>query len=276
MSGEIEALVAALTAQNMTDTRPLTPGEVSQRAIPPGWSIQSIDTESLLDNPRRVKGEIKVRSAAGFVAAVKQRWPSEESPFFPALYADDAQQTLVAILNDDSQDIAGWRDHRVALAVSKSEEWIHWTGGQGMTSQETFAETIEKGALEITDPSPAQMLRIAETFEATIGVTFKKGAAVRDGAQQYVYEESIDATAGGGTIAIPEGFTIAVSPYIGSPRYIVRAALRTRLVSGKFTIGYTLERPHEVERSAFRDIVKDVGEQLSMAPVEGVAPEKRV
>jgi uncharacterized protein YfdQ (DUF2303 family) len=278
MSGEVQALINALAQDAAVDTRLREPGELSERAIPPGWQVLYTDNERLLDNPRRALGEVKVRSAKGFIDAVKQRWPAG-TPDDPAktvtIYADDAHQTLIAILNDDLGSTAGWRDHRVALDVSKTEEWKHWMSHQGMKSQEAFAEAIELGQLEITDPSPALMLRIAETFEATVGVTFKKGAQVRDGAQQYVYEETIDAKAAGGTVEVPEGFTITVAPYIGSPRYVVKARLKTRLVSGKFTIGYVLERPEEVERAAFRDIATQVATDLNLTAIEGVAPPPR-
>lgn len=276
---ELQALIDALRADNLGVPREVIPGEVLSRAVPVGWQVAQTDAEYLLDGPRRSVADVKVRSAQGFIDAVQQRWPMDletaDKDNTVVLYADDAEQALVAILNDDTGFRAGWRDHRITLGVRKSEEWVHWTGNQGLTDQEKFAGVIDKGALEITDPSPAQMLRIAESFEATVGIAFKKGARVRDGAQQYTYEESIDATAGGGTIAVPDGFTITVAPFIGSPRYTVKAALRTRLVSGKFTIGYALERPHEVERAAFRDIVRLVGEGLELTAIEGVAPSRR-
>lgn len=312
MSGELQSMINALLQDSTSDTRTKEAGELSERAIPPGWQVVYTDNERYLDNPRRAVGEIKVRSARGFIDAVKQRWPHGPVPDGESvagfrerqqealtatvekvgeagvaavplllgpppvsLYADDSKQTLVAILNDDLGSTAGWRDHRVALDVTKTPEWEHWTKGQGLKSQEAFAEVIENGQLEITDPPPAVMLRIAETFEATVGVTFKKGAQIRDGAQTYVYEESIDASAGGGTIAIPEGFTITVAPFLGGPRYVVKARLKTRLASGKFTIGYTLERPEETERSAFKDIATDVAAALSLTAVEGVAPPPR-
>lgn len=290
---EILNLVDALVQEAAVDTRPLTAGQVSERALPPGWTLHQHDCEVLLDHPRRARGEIKVRSAKGFIDAVTQRWPVgapvpgdivqaeiaegqliADAPV--AIYADDATQTLVAILNDDWRSTAGWRDLRVVLDVRKTEEWVHWTASSGkLLEQSAFATVIEDGYLEIKTPSPAVMLRIAESFEATVGVTFKKGSAVRDGAQQYVYEEKIDASAAGGSIEIPESFSIAVAPFIGSPKYEVKAALKTRLVSGKFSIGYTLERPHEVERWAFRDIASEVAAQLELTAIEGVAPQAR-
>lgn len=309
MSGELQSMINALLQDSTSDTREKLAGELSERAIPPGWQVVYTDNERYLDNPRRAVGEIKVRSSRGFIDAVKQRWPRGPIPAdesvagfgerladamsapiedpaagaVPALltrapvslYADDSKQTLVAILNDDFGSTAGWRDHRVALDVSKTPEWEHWLKGQGLKSQEAFAEVIELGQLEITDPPAAMMLRIAESFEATVNVTFKKGAQIRDGAQQYVYEETIDGKAGGGTIEVPEGFTITVAPFIGGPRYVVKARLKTRLVSGKFTIGYTLERPEETERAAFKDIATDVAAALSLTAVEGVAPPPR-
>lgn len=275
MSGEIQDLVKALRDGAVVDVRTVGPGELTERPLPTGWSVNVVDGERWLANPRRPKGDVKVRSAKGFIDAVKQRSAIGVDPV--ALYADDASQTLVAILNDDGQEIAGWRDHRVHLEVRKTPEWIYWRDHEGLRAQEEFAEAIEEGQLEIQDPPPAVMLRIAETFEATVGVQFRKGTSVRDGAAAYVYEETIDAKAGkqGQQIEIPEGFTIAVAPFIGSSRYSVKARLKTRLNGGKLSIGYTLERPDEIERAAFKDIATQVAEGLGLVAIEGVAPAAR-
>ncbi len=304
--GDTQAALLAADNAEVAKPWPVEPGERSQRLVPIGWQAVHTDGESLLDNPRRAKGTIKVRSAAGFVQAIRQRWPvfpvpgsvAEQLATTPltdpggdvipvlldggpppvALYADEASNTLVCILNDDQGLTAGWRDHRILLDVKYTDEWVLWTKGQGLKAQEEFADLIDHGAKEIVEPSAADMLHIAEKFEATIGIELKKGERVRDGRQQFVYTESIEANAtdrSGGSIEIPEQFVIQVKPFIGGKPWEVIARIRYRIRNKQFHIGYELERVADIERMAFRQLADEVATAFSLPVIEGEAPGSR-
>lgn len=240
---------------------PTDPGDIQHLVIPETSELVIIDPECHANRPRRSRGLVDVYDAPSFVAAVRHRTDDVDGPV-PVVYADEANNGLVAVLNDDQGPEAGWRDHRVVLRLRRTPEWTAWTAGQGLGTQERFAARIEDGTPEIRDPAAAQMLDLAQTFHATTAAKFRSGIRLADGSRQFVYDEDIKATAGAGQFEVPETFTLAVRPFIGSDVYEVKARFRFTLRAGDLKVGYTLFRPEEVERDAFRKVTGAVTEAL--------------
>jgi uncharacterized protein YfdQ (DUF2303 family) len=214
--------------------------------------------------PHRPQGTIAVHDASSFAAAVTHRRSPETEA---VVYVDETAMALVAVLNDDDGpgNLPGWRDYRVALALRRTPEWDAWKDGQGLGTQQDFAERIEDGLPEITDPAGAVMLEVAQSFSASVDVKFRSGSRLSSGETQFTYEEEITATAGGtkvGAISVPDVFRLSVQPFIGSDDYAVAARLRYRLRAGDLQIGYYLVRPDTVERDAFTDITGAVEEAM--------------
>ncbi|MEJ7846265.1 MAG: DUF2303 family protein [Acidimicrobiales bacterium] len=237
-----------------------------------------IDIEPWQATPTRHRGTVTALTGPGFAIAVQTHM--EVEAYAAAVYADADACQLVAVLNDDSGGIVGWRDHRVLLDLRPTPEWTLWTNGQGLGKQARFAETIEQGEAEIVRPSATEMLDLAQTFHAATAAKFKAGNRLQDGRQQLVYEEDIQASAGGaGTAAIPSEFLVGLRPFHGAERYEVRARLRFLVRGGELSIGYFLHRADEVRRLAFADVVAKVAEDLSSLPlIEGrpaAPPESR-
>lgn len=246
--------------------------------LPEGWTAQVTDTEQWATTPRRAKGTVHVHDADSFARAVRQRAMVDEV----AVYADEDRKQLVAVLNDDlvgtdGVQVPDWRDYRVELQLRPRPEWTHWRKIDGeYVDQETFAEHIEHGLPELVQPAAAEALEIAQTFQANVSARFKQGSRLRDGAQQFTYDEEIDATAGqGGLLTIPQELVIRVAPYFGADAVDVRARFRFRLRSGQLTLGYLLDRPDEVERTAFNHVASTVVESLGLVVLAGVAPAAR-
>lgn len=227
--------------------------------LPEGVRLERVDTRDLTDAPRRKTGGAQVQDAASFVAYVKRhKTPST------VIYANQDQGTITAVLNDHAEKGAGggagWGDFRAVLALKTTPEWQHWVkNNDKLLTQIQFAEHIEDGLLEIVDPPSADMLELAQHFQAHSKVEFKSERLLQSGQRQLVYEETIDAKAGErGDVKIPRDFTLGIAPYEGSDRYSLVARLRYRIVEGKLTIGYALVRPHDVLRDAFGDVLKAV------------------
>jgi len=270
--GEVEAAYEAWIEREHLREKELEPGKVYAFVLPGSgdrpYSLQMVDTWRENDRPRRAVGTIEASSAAGFVNAVKRVDPVDYG-----VYANFAREQLVAVLNDDTPTGPGWRDHRVELVLEPSVEWRHWFDNQGLKDQEAFAELIEEGLPDIVEPAAATMLELAQTFEASLSGRFKQAGRLANGVRQYVFEEDVDAKAGhGGTIDIPEKFTIRVRPYVGSEPISVEARLRHKVRDGKLQIGYLLVRPEDVKAKAFEGIVVEVGDTLDVTVVEGSAP----
>lgn len=246
--------------------------------MPPGWTFDTYDEERDLDAPRRPYGTVSVFDADSFVAAVRHRRATEGIYFDPTIYADEDRLALVAILNDDKGDGAGWRDYRVELGLRPSPEWSHWAALDGkQVEQERFAEHIEDGVNELRAPEPAVMLDIAQSIHGHVSARIKAARRLQDGRVQFAYEEEAGAQAGeGGELTIPDTLVLALRPFVGGPAYEMTARFRYRLGRGEASLGYKLDRPHEVKRAAYLDVRSAVERDLGDVPVfAGPAPAER-
>jgi uncharacterized protein YfdQ (DUF2303 family) len=255
---------------------PVDAGDTGRMLLPPGWTSSRIDASFRLPAPTRSHGTISVYDADSFVAAVEARRVAD-----PVVYADEDRLALVAVLNDDTGPEPGWRDYRVELALRPTPEWNHWTGQDGrLMGQEAFAEHVENGLSELRSPAPAAMLDLAQTLHANVNTRVRSGRRLADGRVQLAYEEEVEASAGAdGTVVIPDTIELAVKPFVGLPAYELLARFRYRLPrgGGEVTMGYKLNRPHEVKRAAYLDVRSEVATALADALlIAGPAPDTAV
>lgn len=254
-------------------------------SVPRGWEREVIDIERYEDAPYAPRGTVRVHNSDGFVLAFNRRrtifdaLSADDEPTGAgrgphAVYADEDAMALVAILNDHYEDQAGWRDDRIALELRRRPEWEEWKAKDGsMFTQEEFAAFIEDHLAEIVRPEAAVMLDIAQTFQADIEGGFKQATRLQSGAVQFRYEETIGAKAGtGGTIDIPEELGLEVVPFFGGPKYGLTARFRFTLRAGDLRLGYKLNRPGDVERAAFTNVVDAVATELGIKTIAGIAP----
>ncbi len=243
---------------------------VTHFRVPEGWTLVTYSGEAGDETPDRPAGTTTVHDLNGFLAR-HQALDGGTS----VIYANHESQHLVAVLNDDGADLPDWRDHRLVYAIRPTLSWRYWTSNEGLHEQEQFAQVIEDGLADITDPAGAVMLEVASTFEATIGARFRRAANLRDGARQLVYEETIDAAAGAaGEVTLPETFTLTIAPFEGMDPVEVTARIRFRLRDGNLAIGYTLPDSDRVAEAAFAAAVDTVRDQLpDTVVVLGVPPE---
>lgn len=220
--------------------------------------ISTVDLERYQDGPVRHRGALKALTADGFIELFGRRATVEST-----VYADVDRTELVAVLNDDTDIAAGWRDFRLTFKPQLTPAWQHWVSHQGLRPQAEFAKAIEDGETEISNPSPTAMLDLAQQFQASTTAKFKRAGRLRDGRTQLTYEEEIEATAGEGLVEIPESFTIWVAPFYGAEPVDVACRLRYRIDRGDLTIGYTIHRPDEIVRRSFaNDVLRTVEDSL--------------
>lgn len=245
--------------------------------LPPGHTYVPVDLESKQDHPRRKRGHVELHTSDALVAYIGRHLHGEgiESP--ATIYAHADHGEFVALLNDSTAGQPGWGDHRAELALRKTEGWKRWATRDGlMGSQGDFAQHIEDGLAEIVDPSGADMLELAQTFQAHTTVRFKQALYLDNGQRSLQYEESIEAQAGrSGSITIPKQFRLVLAPYDGTEEVEVLARLRHRISNGSLSIGYKLVRPIEVERAAFDATLEQIASQLVHVQVFRGSPPER-
>ena len=235
--------------------------------VPQGGEATVIDleheSESFRATPRRKTGTYTVHDAESFNAYVAKHGDQDTE-----VWADVKAARITAVLNANGGAGPRWEDHRVVYGVQHTTAWQAWVKLDGhMGDQSTLAEHLEDRAIDILEPTAADMLELAQTFQASMGVTFGSSKRLSSGEAQLEYREQVDATGGkAGQLAIPSSFVLALKPFEGAAAFKVTARLRYRITGGTLRIGYKLERPEDVLRDAFLTVVEGVEEGVN-APV---------
>lgn len=254
MPENTDAQVIVDTATAATEPKPLDTAAVYSVVLPANAQHKLIDGEKYLPAPTRKKGAVAFIDGGSLARYAKAHDAGDGSSAF---YADPDALTVTAVLNGHRTDAPGWGDHRATLTLRLTPEWKHWVALNGqLVDQVKFSEHIEDGLAEIVDPPGAEMLELAQTFQANTKVAFKSFRQLDNGQRQVSYEETIDAKAGTkGNITIPPRFQLGLAPFEGAEPFRVDARLRFRIREGDLKIGYVLDRPDVVIRSAFDDLL---------------------
>ena len=245
----------------------LVDGQVYAVAVPNGARVEVIDRDLDLfrDHPRRTTGRYTVRTSASLVDYLgKHALPETE------LWANLDAVSITAVINahQGTGAPAGWGDHRVTLALKKTPAWEAWERIDGkLLGQVEFSEFIEQRTVDFVSPAGADVLELAQSFQAAKSGRFESSQRLTTGETTLVYVEETTAAAGKkGNIAIPDAFDLALIPFEGGTAYKVRARFRYRMDGGQLRLGVALERPEDVLRDAFDQVVADIGTQVA-API---------
>lgn len=267
------AAVADLAFVSVERAQPIAPdGHIVQSFIlREGETRQTATYETLLPVPRRPRGTTQVSDLGSFINLVNlhpmNTYPEQGRT---VIFADVARHTVTAVLNYD-----GWRDHTIKLVLSPTPEWLHWRSiDDTLVGQLAFAEHIEDGLSSIASPPAADLLEIAQSFQATRTVKFESGRRLGNGDVNFVYTEETGATAGQkGQLAIPEIFRLNLSVFKGGQLADIPARLRHRATQEGLRIGYKLDRPDEFLEAAFNSVVTDLAERFeNIVIASGPAP----
>ncbi|MGW3025828.1 DUF2303 family protein [Streptomyces sp. NPDC001221] len=263
-SGEAQTIVD--TALRSAPPAELTPGKVYAFHTAGGVHKVDLTGEEYRDAPTRKKGTTTVRDAESFLAY----WAKHHDDA-SEVYADSERLTVTAVLDANTPDAARWAGHRLHLALRETTAWKQWLHMDGeLMKQETFAEFLEDHLPELLEPSSADMLEIAQSFQAAVKVDFQSASRLSSGQRQFQYVETVQSKAGQkGQLTVPETFVIGLVPFEGSEGYKLTARLRHRIGQDGLRLGYKLERPDEIRRTAFADVVAAVGEQINTAVMNG-------
>lgn len=190
------------------------------------------------------------------------------------LWGDRRQGRILAVFNGhqvSGDGTPGWGDHRATLSLQKTPEWEAWNKASGqLVGQEQFANFLEDHQLEVVDPDGATLLEVVTSIEATKGAAMKSAIRLDSGQVQVSYEETIEATAGkAGKLTIPTKVTLALTPFECGEPYKVEARFRYRLNNGALSLGVILDRPDDVLRAAFTDVVAKVEDDTSCTVLYG-------
>lgn len=173
------------------------------------------------------------------------------------LWGDDKAGTVRAVIDAHGALLPDHETHTAVLTLPYTRDWLEWVERDGKTCGQTdFAEFIEDHLPNFVDPSGADMLELAQSFQATNRAEFASSQRLTSGETQLLYSENLTATAGKkGTLAIPDTFTIGIQVHDRGPAYKVEARFRYRINGGSLALGYRLTRIDDVRRAAFDEVV---------------------
>lgn len=270
----LDAGAAAVNPEQFVADELSTP-DVLAAVVPDGYRLTTLDLAGALDphrsSPRRVHGTATVTDTASWLAYFgKHGSPASE------VFGDVNASIVTAILNaPESPDIPHWGDHRVVLQLQLSPAWTAWKRLNGqLLTQEQFAEHLEDRLPDLREPDAATMLELAQTFQATKGVTFESGASLSSGQRRLQYLETIEGKAGNrGQIDIPSQIKIQVPVWRGVAIAVpMTARFRYRIAREGLRLAYVLDQVDDVLDAAWRSLLGELTETLPVPVLAGRAP----
>jgi uncharacterized protein YfdQ (DUF2303 family) len=262
-----EAESIADIAQLATRPHELDPAKLYVHLEPKDAAVEVLDLEEYLDKPRRKRGTPVFWDAPSMAAYVNKHKDARTT-----LYMTDQNDRYLVqgILDGHSADEPGWGRHQAILEMRKTDAWSRWLAkDNNLIGQEDFAEHIERNLIDIQKRSGADLLELAQTFQATTKVDFRESKQLASGQRQFQYVEETEARGQRGELTIPKEFELGIAPFEGCDPYRIVARLRYRLREGKLALGYVLDNPRDVERQAFRDVVDHLSEACQLEALYG-------
>lgn len=222
--------------------------------------------------PTRKTGDFHFTETEGFCAYVDNHAMISRT----TLWADRSKGLIQAILNGhcqqgDPDGAAGWGDHRAILKLTPTKEWTEWLAISGKQLEQTaFAEFLEDHLLDVREPDAAELMEIATSISATTGTTFRQALRTSSGEVQFSYVEEVQGQAGrSGNLKIPTHIKLGITPWEGMSPYAVTARFRFRLKSGGLTLGVVLDRPDDVLKAAFGEVLMVIGTSIGLEVFHG-------
>jgi uncharacterized protein YfdQ (DUF2303 family) len=264
--GAIDAIVAL--ADGAAQSEQLAPGGYYIAASRDG-QLHHIDLtgDKWRDAPKRKTGTVVVRDVESFDSYIGKHGDDDSE-----IYADRAKLNLTAVLDAHEQGGPRWGQHRLVLQLRHSDAFDAWMRLSGqLLAQTAFAEFLEDHRSAIMNPPAAELLELAQNFQATTKVSFKSGSLLKSGERQLQYVEETEASAGKrGDITIPDHFELALAVFDGATEAEpVTARLRYRIEDGRLRIGYILDQIGDVVAAAFESVVHAVATRVTVPILRG-------
>lgn len=178
-----------------------------------------IDLEAYQDKPCRIKHEHEFDDLRGFVDYVND-FKTESTTIFAG------REKLIAIMDfhyktDGESDGLGnkskiqtpnWCKHKITYNIKRSNRWDIWQiAHNNWMNQREFAEFLDSGLNEITDPKQSEILDLVKNFRATVNydVNCEETAA----GTNFSYSKQVKGSAKKEEIQVPEHIIITLQPF---------------------------------------------------------------
>lgn len=270
-----EADAVADVATRAAQPHPMEVGQIAVFPTDDGPRIVDLGTSEFdrrLDAPRRKTGLVRVESIHSFLT-----YYSKHSDKDTETFVDLDAGVITAVLDAHRKGGPRWGEHRLALTLGTTDEWQAWIShDRKPMSQLAFAEFVEDHLPAFRTPSAADMLEMAQTFQAGKKMTFESSNVLSNGERRLTYLEDTEATAGRQQqLQVPTKFTVGLVPLDvedaggKAEAFEIEARFRYRVGNGALQVHYLLDDPKQYLRDAIKDVVATIEAELSIPIMRG-------
>jgi uncharacterized protein YfdQ (DUF2303 family) len=254
--------------------------------VPTADGVEQIDLtdDQYRDYPARIRQTVHLSHVDSLIAMWDKHSDDDSD-----MYADREKRTITAILDGhhgissedgsivyEDSSRARWQQHRAVVTLALSDPMKAWLGKNNeLFKQEAFAEFVEDWMPYIVDPEAADLLEMAQSFQATTSAAFKSGYKLVNGQRVLEYTEQIEASATvrGDSIAVPSSLSLRLPVWRGASTgedFTARIRYRTNHGgAGHLGIGYKLDRPAETVDAAFEAEIARVEQHIGRPVLRG-------
>jgi uncharacterized protein YfdQ (DUF2303 family) len=223
--------------------------------------------EHLLADPVRIAEKQRLGSVASFIGYVN-RFKADGT----TLFADRAANCVEAALEYHVDAESPRRDgHDVTLGLRHTRAMANWLGAVNKRmSQEDFALFLEDNAIDIVDPGPVAMIEAAAHFRAVKDVQFESKVGLDNGSLRFNYVEEVRAgTSQPGQVAMPEKFTLALTPYEGmleAAAFRLEARVRYTVGRDGLKLWFAIPLLQRAMDQAFDEVLASIEKETGFVP----------
>lgn len=242
-------------------------GNIKRVALPPEWNLLEYNDEEFLEQPRRKIAKVQLHDADSFIGYITRHGSLTNSTIWCAADYLAGKVSFLSILNDHGEDEkeSSWRDHKASFSPKLSEEWNRWAGkNKEAFSQAEFAAFIEDNLKDIASvegqPTGAQMLEMALTFEANQDMRFKSAIRLQSGGIQMNFVQDDDAQTLQ-KMQVFDRFSLGSPIFWNGDAYRIDARLRYRVRDGVLKFWFELIRQDKVLEAATQTLITTIREK---------------
>lgn len=222
-----------------------------------------LDVEPSLPAPRRKHGTETFGRVDGFCEFIDRHRNGDLE-----LWASKPNASLRAVLNPSSETSPGWGDHQAIFGATTTVDLKAWMAvHRKEVGQQAFADHLEDMAHTLIRPSPAEMLTVAQSIEATVTAEVRAAHRLVDGARTSVVIETVVAKAGTSAavnVEIPALFEIGLALFEGTAPIRLQVRLRYRIGGGHVTFTPIIDRLDDALTTAFGELVAEAETELGV------------
>lgn len=218
--------------------------------IPDGYNLQSV--EDYQERPNRIVTDHKFVSAKSFAEYVSRF--GIDCMMLTA--SSDKAQMYAVIDYHEGDGLPRHGTHKATYTARQTDKIKAWLSMCSKPlGQIEFGLFLEERAIDVIQPTAADIMEMVMQFEATKKVEFKSSTRLADGSRQFSYVED-NQTRGGMTL--PDKIIIRAPIYQGMEPQDITFLLRYRINDGSLKFVIEMHDKDEVLREAFERCVDAV------------------